>query len=379
MNKKKILLVFGTRPEAIKMLPLYLELLESVDYYPIICLTGQHKELLKPVLDVFNVKPKYNLALMKHNQDLFSITSDILISLKDVFKIEEPDLVMVHGDTTTSMSAALSSFYFKIPVAHIEAGLRSHDKHSPFPEELNRNLTSKIANYHFAPTNLNRDNLLNEGIDKSSIYVTGNTGIDALKYMIQKLSITEQNDFDIQYDLSRLSDQRKLILITGHRRENFGEGFKNIFISLKELANKYPQHDFVYPMHLNPNVRNTAADVFSDIIPQNLFLIDPLGYVDFIRLMQNSYLILTDSGGIQEEAPALGKPVLVMRENTERPEGINIGTCILVGTDKLKIIKEVSKLLDDQKYYKQISKISNPFGNGESSKRIVKYLKNLNF
>ncbi len=373
---KKVLFVFGTRPEAIKMLPLFLEFKNSAFFYPVICLTGQHKELLDQVLDIFNVKPEYNLSIMKKNQDLFSITSDILLNLKDILGIEKPDLVMVHGDTTTSMAAALSSFYLNIPVAHVEAGLRSHNSRSPFPEEMNRNITSKIATYHFSPTVENKKNLLKEGINKSSIFITGNTGIDSLKYVVETY-IKKSNSIDFGYDLDRLKFDKKMILITGHRRENFGVGFDQIFKAIKKLAEKYPNCDFVYPMHLNPNVRESIFNVFSEFKNNNLFLIEPLNYIDFVNMMQNSYLILTDSGGIQEEAPSLGKPVLVMRENTERPEGLSAGTCKLVGTDEKKIIQQVSRLIEDESYYNDFSKITNPYGNGNSSKKIVSILKNL--
>lgn len=370
---KKVLLIFGTRPEAIKMLPLFLELKASICFDPIICLSGQHKELLNQVLELFNVKPDYNLSIMKKDQDLFSITSDILLGLKDILQSEKPDLVMVHGDTTTSMAAALSSFYLNIPVAHIEAGLRSNNSRSPFPEEMNRNITSKLATYHFSPTAENRKNLLDEGINGKSIFVTGNTGIDALKYIISKSKNNLKNS-NIGYDIDRLNKDKKMILITGHRRENFGSGFERVFKAIKKLTEKYIDCDFVYPMHLNPNVRKSIFNIFSGETHKNLFLIEPLNYVDFVRIMQNSYLILSDSGGIQEEAPSLGKPVLVMRENTERPEGINIGTCKLVGTSEEKIISEVSRLIEDSEYYNSFSKITNPYGEGKSSKRILEIL-----
>lgn len=356
------------------MLPLFLELKRSKEFSPIICLTGQHRELIDPVLEIFDVIPKYNLSIMKPNQNLFTLTSEILLQLKEVLEIETPDLVMVHGDTTTSMAAALSSFYLKIPVAHIEAGLRSFNKLSPFPEEANRNITSKIATFHFSPTTENKANLLEEGINPDLIYVTGNTGIDALSVISKKINLSNLALSINSYDLTRLNKEKKLVLVTGHRRENFGGGFENIFKALKNLVEKYPETDFVYPMHLNPNVRKAINNIFSDTNFKNLFLIEPVGYFDFVQLMKKSFLILTDSGGIQEEAPSLGKPVLVMRENTERPEGINTGTCILVGTDKLKIIKTVSKLIDDEIYYKTFSKITNPYGDGQASKKILEYL-----
>ena len=358
------------------MLPLFIELKKSLLFDPIICLTGQHKELLNQVLDIFNVEPDYNLSIMKKNQDLFSITSDILLKLKKVLKIENPDLVMVHGDTTTSMAAALSSFYLNIPVAHVEAGLRSHNSRSPFPEEMNRNITSKLATFHFSPTDENKNNLLGEGINKELIFVTGNTGIDALKFILNQ-SKDKFKIVDFGYDLNRLSSEKKIILITGHRRENFGKGFESIFLSIKKLAEKFIDCDFVYPMHLNPNVRESISNIFSGTNLKNLFLLEPLNYTNFIFMMHNSYLILTDSGGIQEEAPSLGKPVLVLRENTERPEGINAGTCKLVGSDEKKIIFEVSKLLEDLDYYNSFSKIANPYGEGKSSIKITEILKKI--
>jgi UDP-N-acetylglucosamine 2-epimerase (non-hydrolysing) len=280
---------------------------------------------------------------------------------------------MVHGDTTTSMSAALSSFYLNIPVAHIEAGLRSHNLRNPFPEEMNRNITSKLATYHFSPTVENRKNLLEEGINGESIFVTGNTGIDALKYIISKPQSNTINS-NIGYDINRLNKSKKMILITGHRRENFGKGFERVFTAIKKMSEKFINCDFVYPMHLNPNVRKSISNIFSAYTPKNLFLIEPLNYIDFVYMMKNSYLILTDSGGVQEEAPSLGKPVLVMRENTERPEGINAGTCKLVGTNEQKIVSEVSKLIEDSQYYNSFSKITNPYGEGDASKSILKNL-----
>ena len=370
---KKVLLIFGTRPEAIKMLPLFLELKASIFFHPMICLSGQHKELLNQVLEIFNVKPDYNLSIMKKNQDLFSITSDILLKLKEILEFEKPDLVMVHGDTTTSMAAALSSFYLNIPVAHIEAGLRSHNSRSPFPEEMNRNITSKLATYHFSPTAENRKNLLNESINGKSIFVTGNTGIDALKYIIIQSKNNLKNS-NIGYDIDRLNKGKKMILITGHRRENFGLGFERVFKAIKKLAEKYIDCDFVYPMHLNPNVRKSIFNIFSGNTCKNLFLIEPINYVDFVCMMQSSYLILSDSGGIQEEAPSLGKPVLVMRENTERPEGIEAGTCKLVGTNEGKIISEVSMLVENSEYYNSFSKITNPYGEGNASNLILENL-----
>jgi UDP-N-acetylglucosamine 2-epimerase (non-hydrolysing) len=374
--KKKVLLVFGTRPEAIKMIPIYFELIKnSANFEPIICLTGQHKELIEPVLKIFNIKAKYDLAIMKKNQDLFSITSDILVKTKSIFQKEKPDIVLVHGDTTTSISAALSAFYLNIPVGHIEAGLRSFNNLSPFPEELNRKLTAQIATLHFSPTKKNKKNLLLEGIGGDKIHVVGNTGIDSLKNILKLIKNSRVNiKLNLGYEISRVHGQKRMILVTGHRRENFGAGFENILKSIKFLTEKYPDVDFVYPMHLNPNIREPILKLFGDETPKNLYLIEPLDYFDFVNFMQKATLILTDSGGVQEEAPSLGKPVLVMRENTERPEGINLGTCRLVGTDQNKIITEVSRILEDDTYYKSFSKIDNPYGDGNSSKKIINIL-----
>ena len=373
---KKILLIFGTRPEAIKMLPIYLEIKKQNLFDPIICLTGQHKELISPVMEIFAVTENHNLRVMKENQNLFSLSTNIMIGLENILIKEQPNLVLVHGDTTSSTIAALSSFYLKIPIAHIEAGLRSFNAYSPFPEEMNRNLTSKLASYHFSPTNTSKNNLIHEGIIEKKIFVTGNTGIDALKYILNKKNQADLND-DIGYALSKTSRGKKIILITGHRRENFGENFKNILYAIEELAVKFPDIDFVYPMHLNPNIRKPIQEVFASLDLKNLYFIEPLNYIDFVLFMQKSYLILTDSGGVQEEAPSLGKPVLVMRENTERPEGISAGTCLLVGSDRKLIVDKISDLIEDKDFYNKMSSIKNPYGDGNSSKLIVNHIKDI--
>ena len=368
---KKVLLIFGTRPEAIKMLPIYLEFKRFNFIKPIICLTGQHKELIEPVMEIFGVKEDYNLDVMKNNQTLFSLSSSIMTGLQNYLLDENPDLVLVHGDTTSSTIAALSAFYFKIPIGHIEAGLRSHTRYSPFPEEMNRNITSKLATYHFSPTHISKKNLLAEGIEESKIFITGNTCIDALKFILntkKKFDLDKNAGYDLNNKL-----KKKIILITGHRRENFGENFLNILNAIKDLSVKFTDVDFVYPMHLNPNIRKPIEDIFSDSEYKNIYFIEPLNYFNFIFLMKNCYLILTDSGGIQEEAPSLGKPVLVMRENTERPEGISAGTCLLVGSDQKLIVDTMSKLLEDKDFYNEMSAIKNPYGDGNSSELIVKH------
>lgn len=380
---KKILLVFGTRPEAIKMAPLVMELKNNpTEFNTIVCVTGQHREMLDQVLKVFDIKPDYDLNIMKQGQDLYDITSRVILGMRNVLKECGPDIILVHGDTTTSMAAALSAFYQKIPVGHIEAGLRTHNIYSPWPEEMNRQITSRIATYHFAPTKLSKENLLNEGIEENRIIVTGNTVIDALHLVVERI----KNDIMLQeelkvilslsgYNIERLSKGRKLVLITGHRRENFGEGFLQICNAIKTLALKYPEIDFVYPMHLNPNVREPIKEVFGDknkIL--NIYFIEPLDYLPFVFLMEKSYIVLTDSGGIQEEAPGLGKPVLVMRDTTERPEAIDAGTVKLVGADYNKIVNEVSSLIDKESCYNMMAKSTNPYGDGKSALKIVKYL-----
>lgn len=373
IDMKKIILVFGTRPEAIKMIPVYLELKRMNNKFkPLICLTGQHKELLDQVMDLFDLTPDFNLSVMKPNQDLFSITIDILSGLKSIFIDEKPDLVLVHGDTSTSFAASLAAFYLKIKVGHVEAGLRSFNSSSPFPEEMNRSLISKIASIHFSPTSISKENLLNENINESLVHITGNTAIDSLSLILKKIDASKI--LPLKSGSYEINQNRKLVLITGHRRENFGQGFLNICNAIKHLAEKFSSVDFVYPMHLNPNVRKPITDVFKGEILKNVFFIEPLDYMNFVALMKHSYIILTDSGGIQEEAPFLGIPVLVMRENTERPEGIKFGTSVLVGTDKNKIIEEVSNLIENKDYYSSFSSKENPFGDGNASKKIVSIL-----
>lgn len=381
---KKIMLVFGTRPEAIKMAPLVKEFQKHPDKFEtIVCVTGQHREMLDQVLEIFDIEPDYDLNIMKQGQDLYDVTARVLTGMRDVFKECRPDIVLVHGDTTTSTAAALSAFYQQIPVGHVEAGLRTHDIYSPWPEEMNRQITGRIATYNFAPTALSRQNLLCEGIAEESITVTGNTVIDALYWVIGKM----KNDIELSsgledllkkagYDVSRLADGRKLVLITGHRRENFGDGFISMCTAIKDLTVKYPGVDFVYPMHLNPNVRKPIHEVFGEDLTclDNIFFIEPLEYLSFVYLMEKASIVLTDSGGIQEEAPGLGKPVLVMRDTTERPEALEAGTVKLVGTDYNKIVNEVSILLDNPAEYEQMSKAVNPYGDGLACDRIVETL-----
>lgn len=379
---KKIMLVFGTRPEAIKMAPLVKEFLKYPnDFKTIVCVTGQHREMLDQVLKIFEITPDYDLDIMQHEQDLYDVTARVLIGMRGVLKESMPDIVFVHGDTSTSTSAALASFYQQIPVAHIEAGLRTHNIYSPWPEEMNRQLTSRITTYHFAPTDLSKRNLLSENVKNDQIIVTGNTVIDGLYLVIDKIKNSEslkkeleKNILDSGYDVNRLNNNRKLVLITGHRRENFGDGFLNICRALKDLALNYPNVDFVYPMHLNPNVRRPIIEVFGkeNAIP-NIFFIESLDYLNFVFLLGISNIILTDSGGIQEEAPGLGKPVLVMRDTTERPEALEAGTVKLVGTDYDKIMTEVSKLIDNRLYYDSMSEAINPYGDGLACSRIVNF------
>ena len=382
---KKIMLVFGTRPEAIKMAPLVKKLEESETFKTTVCVTGQHREMLDQVLDIFNIVPDYDLNIMKNGQDLYDITSKVLLGMREVLMEEKPDLVLVHGDTTTSTAAAIAAFYQQIPVGHVEAGLRTYNKYSPWPEEMNRQITSRISSYNFCPTVLSKQNLSSEGLSIDSMIVTGNTVIDALFWVVNKIKTDSELDKKLQielkengYDTSRLQNGKKLVLITGHRRENFGDGFIQICKSIKELSCKYKDVDFVYPMHLNPNVRKPINSVFGNICNSNLFFIEPLEYLSFIYLMEKSYFVLTDSGGIQEEAPSLGKPVLVMRDTTERPEAITAGTVKLVGTDFKKIIKESSLLIEDKEYYNKISLAANPYGDGQASQRIINFLKKTN-
>lgn len=382
---KKVMLVFGTRPEAIKMAPLVKEFQKyPEDFETIVCVTGQHREMLDQVLHLFEITPNFDLNIMKQGQDLYDVTAKVLTGMRDVFKSIRPDIVLVHGDTTTSTAAALAAFYQQIPVGHVEAGLRTHNIYSPWPEEMNRQITGRIAEYDFAPTPLSRQNLLQENVADDKITVTGNTVIDALYWVVDKIkndkSLNDQLAEELRvagYDTSRLNDGRRLILITGHRRENFGEGFINMCKAIKDLTKKYPDVDFVYPMHLNPNVRKPIHEVFGEDLHNlsNMFFIEPLGYLPFVFLMEKSDIVLTDSGGIQEEAPGLGKPVLVMRDTTERPEALSAGTVKLVGTDYDKIINEVTTLLDDPESYSKMSKAVNPYGDGKASERIVKACK----
>lgn len=380
---KRIMLVFGTRPEAIKMCPLVKEFQKHSDEFEtIVCVTGQHREMLDQVLNIFEVKPDFDLNIMKQGQDLYDVTARVLTGMRDVFKECKPDVVLVHGDTTTSTAAALAAFYQQIPVGHVEAGLRTHNIYSPWPEEMNRQITGRIANYNFSPTPLSESNLKEEKA-QGEIYVTGNTVIDALHMVVNNLkndeSLAKEQEGILKkagYDVNRLADGRKLVLITGHRRENFGEGFIHMVTAIKDLKNKYPEVDFVYPMHLNPNVRKPIHEVFGEDLSNlgNMFFIEPLQYLEFVYLMEKATIVLTDSGGIQEEAPGLGKPVLVMRDTTERPEALASGTVHLVGTDYQKIMDEVSTLLEDENAYEKMSKAVNPYGDGKACERIVKIL-----
>lgn len=378
---KKVMLVFGTRPEAIKMAPLVKEFRKHPDKFEtIVCVTGQHRQMLDQVLSLFEITPDYDLDIMKQGQDLYDVTARVLTGMRDVLKEATPDVVLVHGDTTTSTVAALAAFYQQIPVGHVEAGLRTHNIYSPWPEEMNRQITGRIAEYDFAPTPLSRANLLAEGIAESKITVTGNTVIDALYWVVDKIKNTPSLNASLAaelnqagYDTARLADGRKLVLITGHRRENFGDGFISMCKAIKSLSEKYPEVDFVYPMHLNPNVRKPIHEVFGENLEGlgNMFFIEPLEYLSFVYLMEKSNIVLTDSGGIQEEAPGLGKPVLVMRDTTERPEALEAGTVKLVGTDFDMIVNEVSALLDDTDHYDAMSKAVNPYGDGKACERIV--------
>lgn len=378
---KTVMLVFGTRPEAIKMCPLVKEFQKYAENFKtIVCVTGQHREMLDQVLQIFDVKPDYDLNIMKQGQDLYDVTARVLIGMRDVFKECKPDVVLVHGDTTTSTAAALAAFYQQIPVGHVEAGLRTHNINSPWPEEMNRQITGRIATYNFSPTPLSESNLLEEQV-QGKTFVTGNTVIDALYMIIDRLRkdktlLKEQNILLLKagYDIARLKEGKKLVLITGHRRENFGVGFIHMITAIKDLKNKYPKVDFVYPMHLNPNVRKPIYEIFGEDLSNlgNMFFIEPLQYIEFVYLMEKATIVLTDSGGIQEEAPSLGKPVLVMRDTTERPEALSSGTVHLVGTDYNKIMTEVSSLLDDMDIYEKMSKAVNPYGDGKACERIVK-------
>ncbi len=381
---KKVMLVFGTRPEAIKMCPLVKEFQKHSDKFEtIVCVTGQHREMLDQVLKIFEVTPDYDLNIMKQGQDLYDVTARVLVGMRDVLNQIHPDIVLVHGDTTTSTASALAAFYKQIPVGHVEAGLRTHNIYSPWPEEMNRQITGRIATYNFAPTPLSRQNLLNEGVEDKKISVTGNTVIDALQQVVARIQgsteLREELENKLQacgYDINRLSGGKKLVLITGHRRENFGEGFISMCTAIKDLTKKYPDVDFVYPMHLNPNVRKPIHQVFGQDLNDlgNMFFIEPLEYLEFVYMMSKSYIVLTDSGGIQEEAPGLGKPVLVMRDTTERPEALDAGTVKLVGTYYCKILNEVSDLIDNKTSYDKMSHAVNPYGDGKACGRIVKTL-----
>lgn len=398
-QKKRVILVFGTRPEAIKVAPLVKEFQKHPDQFDtIVCVTGQHREMLDQVLHLFEIKPDYDLNIMKQGQDLYDVTARVITGLRDVYKEAKPDVVFVHGDTTTSMAAALAAFYQQIPVAHIEAGLRTHNIYSPWPEEMNRQITSRISVFNLAPTALSKENLLKEGIDESTIIVTGNTVIDALYMVLDKIKSDKSLQSDIKNTLlesslpgakvedymSPLTNKRKLVLITGHRRENFGDGFIHMCNAIKTLAEKYPDVDFVYPMHLNPNVRKPIKEIFGEAVVSknvedtssatNIHFIEPLEYLPFVYMMSQSTLVLTDSGGIQEEAPGLGKPVLVMRDTTERPEAVDAGTVKLVGTDYNLIVSETSRLLDDEEYYSTMSHANNPYGDGQACERIIQFI-----
>ncbi len=382
---KKIMLVIGTRPEAIKMAPLVKTLQKySDDFQTIVCVTGQHRQMLDQVLEIFEITPDYDLNIMKQGQDLYDVTANVLHGMRDVLKNSQPDVVLVHGDTTTSVAAALAAFYQQIPVGHVEAGLRTGNIYSPWPEEMNRMITSRIATYNFSPTTLSKNNLLKENVKPASITVTGNTVIDAL-YMVLDMFKTNARLAEDQagilknagYDIERIKNGKKLVLITGHRRENFGDGFISICTAIRDLKDKYPQVDFVYPMHLNPNVRKPIHEVFGNSLKgmDNIFFIEPLEYLSFVYLMGKSTILLTDSGGIQEEAPGLGKPVLVMRDTTERPEALKAGTVKLVGTNYDKIVKEVSALLDNETHYNKMKHAVNPYGDGFACSRIIDVLK----
>ncbi|ERJ88491.1 UDP-N-acetylglucosamine 2-epimerase [Porphyromonas gingivalis F0566] len=382
---KKVMLVFGTRPEAIKMAPLVKEFqARASEFDTIVCVTGQHREMLKQVLELFDIKPDYDLEIMKEGQDLYDVTTRVLLGMREVLKKTKPDVVLVHGDTTTSTAAALAAFYQQIPVGHVEAGLRTHNIYSPWPEEMNRQLTGRMATYHFAPTELSRDNLLAEGIATDRIFITGNTVIDALQQVVTRVkgnadlrNEVSRKLLQFGYDVNRLEAGRRLVLITGHRRENFGEGFLNICRAIQTLSKRFPEVDFVYPMHLNPNVRKPIREIFGDNLGglDNLFFIEPLEYLQFVTLMDRSSIVLTDSGGIQEEAPGLGKPVLVMRGTTERPEAVKAGTVKLVGTDYNQIVDNVEKLLTDNAAYAEMSRANNPYGDGKACSYIVDALR----
>ncbi|WP_345976582.1 UDP-N-acetylglucosamine 2-epimerase (non-hydrolyzing) [Sulfurimonas sp. HSL3-7] len=375
---KKVLIVFGTRPEAIKMAPLVKEFEKHADVFDMrVCVTAQHREMLDQVLELFEIKPDYDLNIMKNGQDLYDVTSKVLLGMRDVLDTFKPDVVLVHGDTTTTISTTLAAFYQKIEVGHVEAGLRTGNIYSPWPEEANRLLTTQITKYHFAPTLTNKENLQKEHISDKDIIVTGNTVIDSLFMVRDKIDTDEQLKTDILTKITALgytpTDDRKLVLVTGHRRENFGDGFLNICNGLKELAQKHQDVDFVYPVHLNPNVQKPVKEILTGI--DNVYLIEPLDYLPFVYLLNRCHMILTDSGGVQEEAPSLGKPVLVMRDTTERPEALAAGTVMLVGTNKETIVNSVSRLLEDEVMYKKMAYAHNPYGDGNACRKIVNFLK----
>lgn len=374
----KILIIFGTRPEAIKMAPIvkYLEKYNK-EFETFVCVTAQHREMLDQVLELFEIKPQYDLNIMKTNQDLFDLSTNIITGLKPILKELCPDLVLVHGDTTTTFSASLAAFYAGIPVGHVEAGLRTGNKHAPFPEEMNRKLTGAIADIHFAPTMASQKNLLNEGISADGIYVTGNTVIDALLSVVKKITSNNSLKEKFERDFNFLDASKKLILVTGHRRENFGVGFENICQALADIAENNSDVEILYPVHLNPNVRRPVSDILASRNLKNVYLIEPVDYLPFVYLMDRAYFIITDSGGVQEEAPSLGKPVLVMRETTERPEAVQAGTVLLVGTKREKIVEEAVELLKNKKKYLSMSRSHNPYGDGTASKQIVDIIKKL--
>ena len=381
-EKKKILLVFGTRPEAIKMVPLIKSLQKHPERFEVlVCVTAQHREMLDQVLDLFDIKPDFDLNVMQKGQDLYDVTSRVLLGMREILSQSKPDLVLVHGDTTTSMATALAAFYQRIDVGHVEAGLRTHNLYSPWPEELNRQLTGRIAKYNFSPTELNKQNLLSEGIDEKTIYITGNTIIDALNIVLQKIATNAALQDTIKqqltacgYDTGRLTQDKELVVITGHRRENFGDGFNNVFNAIKTLSEKFPNVDFVYPVHPNPNVREPIKRILGDSLTNNIFLMEPLDYLPFVFLMNKSKLLLTDSGGIQEEATAIKKPILIMRDTTERPEAVETGAVKLVGTNYDLIVNEVSDLLTNTSEYRLIENRESPYGDGTAAERIVAIL-----
>jgi UDP-N-acetylglucosamine 2-epimerase (non-hydrolysing) len=374
----KVLSIFGTRPEAIKMAPIINKLSKKTkEFKSIVCVTAQHREMLDQVLTLFSIKPDYDLNLMRPGQNLFDLTSNVLLGLKSIIEKEKPDIILVHGDTTTSMAASIAAYYSNIMLGHVEAGLRTQDKYAPFPEEINRRITGVIADIHFAPTEIAKKNLLKEGVLESAIFVTGNTVIDALVDVVEKIKESEEIKSEMRNIFSYLDPKKRLILVTGHRRENFGKGFENICNAIAETAKNYEDVEIIYPVHLNPNVRETVNKILGNDRYKNIFLIEPVNYLPFVYLMSQSYLILTDSGGVQEEAPSLGKPVIVMRDTTERPEAVNAGTVILAGTDSDRIKKDIFLLLDDEIKYQSMAKAHNPYGDGNTSQRIVDIIENI--